>query len=107
QVPSCLPERILLLHPPVYDSRFSWSQWQRPNSLLKLGSYLIEQGADVRLIDTTYDPSSARLRRERVAIVDMDGVKVNRWRYGLQRSSLLGALKTFAKEGWNPELVVV
>jgi len=33
-------DRILLVNPPVEDTRYSWLRWNQPLDLLKLGGYL-------------------------------------------------------------------
>src|SRR6516225_3352713 len=45
-------DRILLLNPPVEETRYSWVRWNQPLDLLKLASFLRSQiGCTVQLID--------------------------------------------------------
>jgi hypothetical protein len=39
-VPETTPRRVLLFNPPVYDTRFPWSRWQQPVTLLQLATLL-------------------------------------------------------------------
>ena len=34
-----IPERVLLIHSPVYDTRLNWGEWQQPITLLRLATY--------------------------------------------------------------------
>src|SRR2546426_12554191 len=43
-------DRVLLLNPPVEETRYSWLRWNQPLDLLKLGSLLrseVECGVDL------------------------------------------------------------
>src|SRR5579884_1348786 len=45
-------DRVLLLNPPVDETRYSWVRWNQPLDLLKIGSYLRRQlGCHVELLD--------------------------------------------------------
>jgi hypothetical protein len=45
-------DRILLVNPPVEETRYSWLRWSQPLDLLKIGSFLrAEVGCDVALLD--------------------------------------------------------
>ena len=45
-------DRILLINPPVEETRYSWVQWGQPLDLLKLASFLrAEVGCEVALLD--------------------------------------------------------
>ena len=33
-------DRILLVNPPVFETRYSWLRWNQPLDLLRIGSYL-------------------------------------------------------------------
>lgn len=49
--PSEMPERVLLLNSPVYDTRFHWSKWLQPTQLLRLAKYFRNAQVDVKLVD--------------------------------------------------------
>src|SRR5207237_112415 len=45
-------DRVLLLNPPVEETRYSWLRWNQPLDLLKLGGHLrTEVGCSVELHD--------------------------------------------------------
>jgi hypothetical protein len=39
------PRRVLLFNPPVYDTRFPWSQFQQPVTLLQVAALLKQQSS--------------------------------------------------------------
>lgn len=106
-LPTAGAERVLLLHPPVYDTRFHWHQWQQPTLLLRLATYLRRWGADVRLLDAIYHRLGEPLRRERVDVKPVDDLAISRWRFGLARSAIARQFQTWAKAGWHPDEVYV
>src|SRR5688572_2022222 len=45
-------DRVLLLNPPVEETRYSWLRWNQPLDLLKIGAWLRERvECEVRLLD--------------------------------------------------------
>src|SRR3954471_4084123 len=45
-------DRVLLINPPVVETRYSWIRWNQPLDLLKLASYLrTNVGCDIHLLD--------------------------------------------------------
>jgi hypothetical protein len=45
-------DRVLLINPPVVETRYSWIRWNQPIDLLKLASYLrTNVGCEVHLLD--------------------------------------------------------
>ncbi len=45
-------DRVLLVNPPVEETRYSWLRWNQPLDLLKLASLLrSEVGCEVELLD--------------------------------------------------------
>jgi hypothetical protein len=44
-------DRVLLLNPPVEETRYNWVRWNQPLDLLKLGSRLQSTGCKVELLD--------------------------------------------------------
>ncbi|HZR00286.1 MAG TPA: radical SAM protein [Chloroflexota bacterium] len=100
-------DRVLLVYPPVYDTRLNWAQWQQPSLLLRLARHLRAAGSDVRLIDAVAHRPRERLRRSRVEILDADGQRVHRWRFGPTAAAIAAELRALAKAGWQPDLVYV
>ena len=100
-------ERVLLINPPVYDTRLHWAQWQQPTRLLRLGSFLRRSGAEVRLIDSLYNPSQQLLKRKRVALLDIEGLLIPKWRFGRPTSVIASDLTALKKAEWRPDKVYV
>lgn len=106
-VPDHGHRRVLLFSPPVYDTRFPWSQWQQPLTLLQLGTLLKRNGCDVRLIDALHVKSGDPIRRQRVRIIDRGDVALNYWRFGTLKSYLIAQLRACAREKWFPDAVYI
>src|SRR5437660_12645766 len=51
-VSPCRPgtRRALLINPPVYDAQY-WARWSQPAGLLRIATYLRQQGYELDLID--------------------------------------------------------
>lgn len=99
--------RILLINPPVYDIRLPWAKWQQPDSLLRLAAHYSGMGAHVRLIDAMYRESNQRLKRKRVALLDTDGERSPKWRFGRTVFSIASELRDLGKLGWKPDTIFV
>ncbi len=97
--------RVLLFNPPVYDTRFPWSRWQQPITLLQLATLLHRYQCDVRLIDTLYIKSNEALTRRRKRVLTRGEISINYWRFGQLPSALYAQLKALDKEGWRPDEV--
>ncbi len=102
-VPEANSKRVLLFNPPVYDTRFPWSKWQQPITLLQLATLLKSDQRNVRLIDALYHKSDESLTRRRVRILTRGEVSINYWRYGQLESELVAQLENLDKEGWQPD----
>ena len=102
-VPEANSKRVLLFNPPVYDTRFPWSKWQQPVTLLQLASLLKRDQRDVHLIDALYHKPDERLKRRRVRILTRGEVSINYWRYGHLKTELAAQLANLHKEGWHPD----
>jgi hypothetical protein len=100
------PERVLLIHTPVYDTRLNWGEWQQPTTLLRLATYWGSKNAQVHLIDGLYQGSS-RFRRESAGKVEIDGREVSRWRFGASAVSIRQSLEAYVTEGWIPDQVYI
>ncbi len=101
--PEPVPKRVLLFNPPVYDTRFPWSNWQQPVALLQLATLLHQYQCDVRLIDALYTPSDSTLTRRRVRILSRGDITISYWRYGISKSELTNQLTALKKQGWQPD----
>lgn len=82
-------DRILLINPPVIESRYQWVRWNQPLDLLKLSSFLkSEVGCDVKLYDFMLPQNSKVLRTankpdDKAVVSDH---AFNLWRYGSSES---------------------
>jgi hypothetical protein len=54
-----------------------------------------------------YHPSGIRLRKQRVGTIDLDGILLNKWRFGTLKSVLVNRLRQLAREGCHPNKVYV
>jgi hypothetical protein len=98
---------VLLVHPPVYDTRFPWGKWQQPVSLLRYASTLRGAGDTVAYLDALAGAQGARFRKEKWGQLDLDGQRVDCWRYGRSRSDLLRAMRKLAAQGPSPGRIIV
>src|SRR5436305_13370700 len=58
-------DRILLVNPPVEETRYSWVRWNQPLDLLKLGAFLrSEVGCAVELLDCMKPNAKGDVREE-------------------------------------------
>jgi len=104
-VPDTSPRRVLLFNPPVYDTRFPWSRWHQPVTLLQLATLLRRYQCDIRLIDTLYNKPGETLTKRRKRILTRDEIPINYWRFGHFESELIAQLHTLKSEGWRPDEV--
>ncbi len=100
-------EKILLLNPPIYDTRFHWSQWMQPLTLLQLSTYARNAGADVKLIDALEVSRAATIRRTRIAELELDEYTVYKWRFGETQASLLRQFRDLRKMLWEPDRIYI
>jgi hypothetical protein len=100
-------ERVLLLNPAVYDTRLPWAQWLQPTLLLRLGTHFRAHGTDAKLLDALYHRPTERIRRKRVAILDLDGQQVFKWRHGITKAAIERYLRDLSRSGWYPDEVYV
>jgi hypothetical protein len=107
RLPDSSAERVLLLNPPVYDTRIHWPKWHQPTTLLRLASHFLRAGADVRIVDAMHRGRTERLRRERVASLDLDGIVVHKWRFGVSNHGLARQLRELARSPWAPDQIYV
>jgi hypothetical protein len=103
--PETHKRRVLLCNPPVYDTRFPWSRFQQPVTLLQLSTLLKRCGCDVRLLDALETKPVAALRRRRMRVLVRDDIPLNWWRFGRLPSELASQLIACKREGWLPEEV--
>lgn len=54
-----------------------------------------------------YVTSGERLTRSRVAVLDVDGVAVNKWRFGAPRAQVAQDMKDLFASGWSPDVTYI
>jgi hypothetical protein len=106
-VPETHPRQVLLCNPPVYDTRFPWSRFQQPITLLQLSTRLKRCGCDVRLLDALHTKPGTPQRRRRMRVLMRDDISLNWWRFGRLPSELASQLIACKREGWIPEEVYI
>lgn len=58
-------DRVLLINPPVEETRYSWIRWNQPVDLLKIGGYLkTEVGCAVELLDLMKPEADGKVPEE-------------------------------------------
>lgn len=108
--PSSLPcenERVLLINPAVFDTQFHWSDWQQPTNLLRISTYCRQIGADVKLIDVLAKAGKERIKRKQIETLSLDGISVNKWRFGLARTELQKRMQELSRGDWSPHKIYV
>ena len=102
-----LGDKVLLIHPPVYDTRLHWQKWQQPTTLLRIGTYCLQLGIDVRLVDALYHRESERITKRHLDTIALGEISLNKWRFGLAESVLDAQLRQFSAESWQPTRVFI
>src|SRR5436309_3271647 len=102
-MPDPISKRVLLFNPPVYDTRFPWSSWQQPVTLLQLATLLHQYKCDIRLVDALYTPPDTALTRRREQILFRDEIAINYWRFGISEFELRTQLFELKKQEWQPD----
>lgn len=78
-------DRILLINPPVIESRYQWIRWNQPLDLLKLSTYLkVNFECDVKLYDFMLPVNNrvSRTANKPDSEIIVNGHSFNLWRYG-------------------------
>jgi len=101
------PGRVLLINAPAVDLRLPWARWHQPTGLLQIGAALQKHGCDIRFLDCLQSSQGKRISRRKVDTVQVEGYKLNLWRFGVLWSHLAKSLRFFKEEGWIPDLVFV
>jgi hypothetical protein len=102
-----LSGRVLLINPPVVDSRYPWISWNQPLDLLKLATYLQQNnGCEIKLFDFMLPLESGVVPRSRSKIYDElpNGEQV-RWQFGQSSSEFEDFLDHLISSKWIPQFV--
>lgn len=58
---------ILLVNPPVEETRYAWLRWNQPLELLKIGAYLKQRvGCNVELLDFMKPDARGKVMQQRL-----------------------------------------
>jgi radical SAM superfamily enzyme YgiQ (UPF0313 family) len=57
-------KKALLINPPVYDTQY-WERWSLPHGLLKVATYLSNNGYEIRLVDSLVGDEKGRVKAKR------------------------------------------
>ncbi len=100
-------ERVLLVNPPVVDSRYPWVKWNQPLDLLKLGTFLAQtRGCEVRLFDFMLPTPKGTVPRQQSRISqDLPPGEPVRWHYGQPWEAFDAYLAALAGHEWIPDSV--
>ena len=99
--------RVLLINPPVIDSRYPWVKWNQPLDLLKLGTGLKElHGCQVKLFDFMLPSPKGKVPRRQSKIEDdLPPDEPTRWHFGQSWETFDAYLDALASRNWVPDSV--
>jgi len=99
--------RVLLVNPPVIDSRYPWVRWNQPLDLLKLGTALKEMhDCQVRLFDFMLPSQKGRVPRRQSKIEDdLPPGEPIRWHFGQSWEKFDAYLEELVRCNWVPDSV--
>jgi hypothetical protein len=92
-------DRVLLINPPVVESRYQWVKWNQPLDLLKLSSYLkTNVGCEVLLFDFML-PKAGKVGRSKCSSdheIEVCGHRYPLWWYGKSETDFSNYLDAFS-----------
>jgi CheY-like chemotaxis protein len=96
-------DRILLLNPPVEETRYSWVKWNQPLDLLKIASHLRSKvGCDVNLLDCMRPDKSGNVPEEWLSggrrYYKLGGERYPIRRFGMSYGELMNRLVAIRRE---------
>ena len=99
--------KVLLINPPVIDTRYPWIKWNQPLDLLKLGTLLREdRGCQVKLFDFLLPNSKGNVpRRHSIIEENLDPSELTRWQFGVPWEKFDEYLDLLNNDKWIPDLV--
>jgi hypothetical protein len=101
--------KVLLVNPPVIDSRYPWVRWNQPLDLLKLGTVLSqERNCQVKLFDFMLPtPKGIVPRRQSKIDDDLPPGEPIRWHFGQPWEGFDTYLDKLVNRNWIPDSVWV
>lgn len=100
------PKKVLLVNPAIFDIRLHWPKWQLPILSLQLGAKLLSEKADVKLYDFIHESKRGSSRKLKCHVM-VDGIRIQKWRYGHPLAAFDKQLKAWKKEEWQPDIIYV
>ena len=99
--------KVLLINPPVIDTRYPWIKWNQPLDLLKLGTLLREnRGCQVKLFDFLLPNSKGNVPRRHSKIEEnLDPSELTRWQFGVPWEKFDEYLDLLNNDKWIPDFV--
>lgn len=100
-------DRVILINPPVIDSRYPWVKWNQPLDLLKLGTCLSRaHDCEVKLFDFMLPSPTGRVGRRQSRIEDdLPPGEPMRWQYGKSWDEFDAYLDELVAKKWQPDSV--
>lgn len=104
-----MKNRILLVNPPVIDSRYEWVRWNQPLDLLKIGNLLqCEHGCQVKLFDFMLpNPQGNVAKRQSKMDLELPRGEPIRWQYGASWEVFDKYLEALIAQSWIPDSVLI
>ena len=97
--------KVLLINPPVIDSRYAWIKWNQPLDLLKLGHLLASvNGCEVKLFDFMLPSPKGSVPR-RQAKLDLPSDETIHWHFGQSWETFDETLDGLVRTDWIPDSV--
>jgi hypothetical protein len=101
------PQRVLLVNPPIHDTRLPWQRWMQPTVMMRVSTAYRAQGAQIRVLDAMHCKVGERITRRRVDRIAVDGTTLNKWRFGMAPELMAARANAMADEGWMPDVVLI
>jgi radical SAM superfamily enzyme YgiQ (UPF0313 family) len=87
KVPNSRGKRVLLINPPIYDTRY-WDRWSQPYGLLRVARLLKNIGYKVELIDCLEPSLGSHVKRSLRSKVQVDDIVMTTYNFGLSLTDL-------------------
>lgn len=104
-----MKNKVLLINPPVIDSRYEWVRWNQPLDLLKIGNLLkSEHNCQVKLFDFMLpNPQGKVNKRQSKLDLELQQGEQIRWQFGATWDVFDKYLDTLIAHNWIPESVFI
>lgn len=104
-----IKNRVLLVNPPVIDSRYEWIKWNQPLDLLKIGNLLqCEHDCQVKLFDFMLpNPQGNVTKRQSKMDLELPPGEPIRWQFGASWDVFDKYLDTLIAQNWIPDSILI